>query len=1069
MDEILIDSEIETNVEIEPEEIIENAEEETSEQNIDIEDEHPLVEVEPIEEMDIEVDEATGWAGGDNTWHGSLSGRDEANQHPISAISGLEDELNKINALKTVESDRNGVANYYEWSDAAHDEFGYFVSLVPHSDTITICDGLDIFGVTVDEAGFVGRQDEDAPRNNRYGLVMNSGVVSVRCESDVEEGDYVTSNAYGVAAKTDSLCGYKVISRTDVAGVEYAVIVLGVQACTTDLLSKDIQHLEGRMDNAEINIAAAMSTANEAYKKAEETLSSNKDMSGQIEDIVDKVDKAESDVGDLGGQVSDIATIAATAREVANSAATSAESMRLEAVEEAEKALSKAGEIEKSVEPIAKWQDPVSGNTGATYYVEYIENGLSTKAEMETVNTLDAENKLLIEQNAQNYMRMLSSVDKYTIGEHSQAYGLTLQQAKNILKEGMVYIPLSYNGENTHTETYANGDDTVERTFTYGFYYVWSGDSLWSEQATGQVWFGETQPAGDAYTYWYHDNILYLLNNGTWTEVATLVGNASNRLTSMIRQNMSEITADVTNARGSSASLSARLNDTDAVIASNAFWKNDNGSEYVAAFEQRAGGDGSSLALIAKRIDTTNGTEEDKSVELKGASIVLGQNASDSYININAQNIVLDGGVAFTKDENGVTKIDGANIATGTVTADQIDATGIQATGVDISGKITATEGKIGGWTIAENQLWSQSGGEGVATYKFTGYPTTSLSAQTVKFKAKDGITYYGIRAVSMGTDAYNVEYKTSNTGDSWTEVFNGTGMTWVSNTNTISFLEEPSSELVTWILEYGQLSSETSAKCSGIFTGQNKVWSLVNSGEQSDVRFFAGSEQRAGTITRSGCPFIVLEDGSLYASAAQISGKITATSGEIGGCEISDGVLQVDAAKITSVDAAKITVGVLDLARIPVLNADKINAENLEVKAANVTGQFNTSKIDTEGLKVGKWTIQGDALTGTTDNYTISGVTYHDQVKLQPNSLSVTHTEVGGTSATESVGWYYILKAAQTTRNTYALSANDAISVQSVASNSSELEQQVAELKATTKSLSAKIEELEKKINSMS
>lgn len=88
------------------------------------------------------------------------------------------------------------------------------------------------------------------------------------------------------------------------------------------------------------------------------------------------------------------------------------------------------------------------------------------------------------------------------------------------------------------------------------------------------------------------------------------------------------------------------------------------------------------------------------------------------------------------------------------------------------------------------------------ATYKLTGYPSTTLSAQTIQFMAH-GTKYYGIRAINMGTDAYDVEYKTSSFSSSWTTAFDGTSMSW-SSLGTITFLAEPSSTLVTWMLKYG-------------------------------------------------------------------------------------------------------------------------------------------------------------------------------------------------------------------------------------------------------------------------
>ena len=693
------------------------------EQSIGEESETEYVEVSPSTEADIQVYEGDGWNSGESKRHSDLPDKYEPNQHIIESISGLREELDEIEALKTVYSDKHNVANYYKWSDSVLDESGYFVSLVPHTDEIIICDGSDIFGVTVDSAGFIGGETQDQTKAKTCGLVVTSGFVGVKCESDVIEGDYVVSNVYGIATKTDSKCGYKVVALGDKNGVgqggpnsvPYAYITLGVQACTTDLIGKDVQQIEERVRNAEINIANAINIANEAHKKTEEVISSNKSMADQVTDAVNKVNDITSNVEDIESQVSNIATITEQAKTIAESAATSAESAKNVAYEKANEMLDKAGEIEQIVEPISRWEytDPVTGetNVGAEYFAEYVVNGLSTKAEMATVSAMDEENKLLIEKNAKNYTRMLSSVDKYTIGEYSQAYGLTLEQAKNILKEGMIYIPTKNDGLDTHTEKYVNGDSYVEYSFTYGFYYVWNGD-IWSE-AIGAVWFDSEEPSGTAYTYWYNGNELYILDINTWTQVAILAGNVNNRITSMVRQDVDNISVELSNARGSSASLSQRLSDTEAKINSSAFWKNDDGSQYVAAFQQVASGGGSSLSLVAYRTDTSAETEKDASKILKGASVVIGQGDNDSYIQIDADNIVLKGGVSFTipdSEDSSITRINGASIATGSITAYKIDATGITATNVDISGEITATTGRIGsqasGWTIDENSIY---------------------------------------------------------------------------------------------------------------------------------------------------------------------------------------------------------------------------------------------------------------------------------------------------------------------------------------------------------------------------
>ena len=557
----------EENINIYAEEIVEgeiNAED--LEQNIDTEEFVKTVEVDANDEVEISVGESIGWIGGDSTRHYSLSGRDEPNQHPIGAIAGLRSELDKIKALQTVYSDTVGVANYYKWSSGTYNEVGYFVSLVPQTSMIQICGGDNIFGVTVDVSGFVGGQDgitldyidgtitaHGAARDNTYALVSTSGLVDVRCESDVEVGDYVISNAQGVAEKTKTDCGYKVIAVNNKQGVNYASISLGVQACITDAMGQDIQRLTEDMKNANINISAAMNAANEAYNKAGEMIRSNESINSQMKDIIDRVDDALVDVEDIESQMGNVLEMSTQAKAIAESAVTSAETAKNDAVSAATNALDKVNQIEKTVEPINSWEytNPVTGetHTGAQYLVEYIEDGLLTKAEVETVNKLDEENKLLIEKNAESYSRLLSSVDKYSVGEYSQAYGLTLAQAQSILKGDMVYIPTS-----NHPETYGENDPY---SFSRTFYYVWDG-TIWIE-SIGKVWFGDESPAGDSYEYWYDDNNLYILQNEEWVQVATLAGNVNNRITSMIRQEVDEVSMNIASVGGSVAGINARL------------------------------------------------------------------------------------------------------------------------------------------------------------------------------------------------------------------------------------------------------------------------------------------------------------------------------------------------------------------------------------------------------------------------------------------------------------------------------------------------------------------------------
>ena len=84
------------------------------------------------------------------------------------------------------------------------------------------------------------------------------------------------------------------------------------------------------------------------------------------------------------------------------------------------------------------------------------------------------------------------------------------------------------------------------------------------------------------------------------------------------------------------------------------------------------------------------------------------QNAT--AIGLKADKITLDGYVKFTAlSSAGATTINGSNITTGTIQANRINFNGATGTNVNLTGQITATSGKIGGFTISGNNLSSTS------------------------------------------------------------------------------------------------------------------------------------------------------------------------------------------------------------------------------------------------------------------------------------------------------------------------------------------------------------------------
>lgn len=737
MGEELIEVVTEYNDNVELEDAVESEVlSEDFEQSIEAESTFEVAEIEVAEEIEVEIDESVGWTGGDNTRHYSLYGRDEADQHPISAITGLRDELNKIESLKTVYSDQVGFANYYKWHDGVYDEYGYFVSIVHGTNNIQICNRSDIFGVTVDMAGFVGNQS-DLTRGNDYALVVTSGLVQVRCESDVAAGDYVVCNSVGVAEKTTSRCGYKVVAIDNSTGVSYAEISLGVQAHITDLLEKNVQVLDARVDEVETNVIYAMNTANNAYNMSQKAINSNNSISGKVDSALKSVEDIGQQVGDLNSQVENISSTVAQSQAIVDIAVTSAEASRMAAEKAANESLANVNDLIDTLEPIIMWEDPETGSVGAEYFTTYIENGLATKVEVQTVESLTEQNKSAIEENAELFRQTLSSVDKYSVGEYSQSYGLTYEQAVSILTDGMIYIPTSnffaccdqHKDGVSHCETFSDIEDLDKATneFTPGYHYVWSknedGELDWVEGIGEVVFFSTNVPIQSGnLKYWYIDShtapegyepyALYIWENEQWIKVNLLEFNRENRIVSMIQQDVNGLSAEVVNARGDAASLNVRLNSTEAMISSTAAWVKGTTTDgkkmcNIATIDQSADQDGSSLALVVADVEGNK--------TLGGASIVLGQGDNDSYIQVNADHIdfttssfnlaakngsssstisINQNGTAIASAEisftgmvtfsdlrnSGTTIINGDNIKTGTITSMDINACTITST-----------------------------------------------------------------------------------------------------------------------------------------------------------------------------------------------------------------------------------------------------------------------------------------------------------------------------------------------------------------------------------------------------
>lgn len=335
-------------------------------------------------------------------------------------------------------------------------------------------------------------------------------------------------------------------------------------------------------------------------------------------------------------------------------------------------------------------------------------------------------------------------------------------------------------------------------------------------------------------------------------------------------------------------------------------------------------------------------------------------------------------------------------------------------------GKITATSGEIGGWTIGAN----------------------SIEGSKDKYKAL-------ISKSAIGTSD-NVVFGVYD-GSAWSCYMDGVGKLFASNAVITGNITATSGSIAGYNIGSGGSYDNAIYKRVTGSSAKYEVGLKATSGS-TDLAFYV--KKSTDNWSNSSNVFYVDNSGKLYAENAVITGEINATSGNIGGCSISNGVLNVDAAyissgtinsaripnlsadkitagtihvdRIPSLNADKITVGTLNAARIPNINADKITAGVLDVgRIPNIsadkitsgtistnrlsssvitTGNFSSKTLTTGNLSVtnggniGIWTVNSNNYL-----YAISG-----NYGVSLSALSVSHGQ-GGVAT-----WVNIVKAGQ-------------------------------------------------------
>lgn len=549
--------------------------------------------------VQILTEYANNSSGEGTTNHSLLDGRELPNQHPISAISNLKEELDEIKSLKRVYSSENGFGEFRKWDDENpkwEDRSGYFVKLIGGTENVAICTNQDdVYGVSVIHSGFVGGQDiSDKSDDPLYALVGITGALRVRTDGTATTGDYIVPNELGVATKSKNNCGYKVISTGSYASYEYLTIAVTPQNDKINKIYGTLMDAEGSFGNIVVRLGEVESRVDNATDRINIAINNNDELKNLIKENTKNIES-------VGATAQEAQKAANQATEKANQAVTEANNAKNEALAAANEAkdrvnasLADINDLKDKMTIISSFNDG-DGNTGVQGFVDVAEkNNMLLGSLQESVNEYGTDITSISQQIKETeaaIQHLVVHSDKYSVGEYSLSYGLSYDEAKSLLKNGDTYIA-TFTHTETMKQTIENPDDpdnptvtTTDFSFERGYAYQWDATNMmWIKgesvstattysQGTnvGDLWFcwqevGYTDESGNTRTL-IPGTLYRWSEDGQWVAIATTDGNYKSRMISSIKQTADGIYSDVANLRGDVSTISQEVDKISTRVA----------------------------------------------------------------------------------------------------------------------------------------------------------------------------------------------------------------------------------------------------------------------------------------------------------------------------------------------------------------------------------------------------------------------------------------------------------------------------------------------------------------------
>lgn len=286
----------------------------------------------------------------------------------------------------------------------------------------------------------------------------------------------------------------------------------------------------------------------------------------------------------------------------------------------------------------------------------------------------------------------------------------------------------------------------------------------------------------------------------------------------------------------------------------------------------------------------------------------------------------------------------------------------LTATSADILGKIYAQEGQIGcdaskrgGWKITSNRISSGSGSN-----------TVTLDSSDSPFsiwagRAEGGSSYTPTNGDTPGDITSPAPF-----------VVTKDGFLYASNVRVKGNIEATSGKIANWIIKRNYLQAE-SGTVGMASSGNAAFWAGANLSDSST------SIPDTETATK----FLVTRSGKLYCSSAEVSGKITAKSGNIGGWKITESRLESASGDVWLSATGGFQAG----EGFKVSRSGKLTA----------TGADIGGTIKADSGRIGNWSInEGTLSSGNTRLYS-DGRIYCEDATITGNITATTLTAEAG------------------------------------------------------------------------